>query len=976
MKKWVKKTVKVSTIAIVSIVGLVVVIGSIALYLVLTPQRLTPIVEQLAAEYIDAKLEFDEVELTVISTFPRIGVRLKDAVLRSNTNDSLAMSDTIAYIKSAVVVFNPVKMIFDKNIAINTIKLDSPYVYTYIDTLGRMNWDIFKTDTTASDSSKFSMTMNLDKFELNNAKVVFDDRQSEIFGRIQNVNADIKGSFDKSSKIKAGITLDRVLLWQRGEVLESGLDVEIKVDAHNDAGKKQLIISDMCVVLNGLDIDVSGWARRDSVMLNASVQTDDINKILQLIPKRYISVKQKIDTKGVFKVDIDAIGAIGKKILPPLNVRFSIVDCGFKYDGFEYGIDDLDTKITAYIDLTRKTKSYVNVDTFSMSGTSLNMVFSGKIDDALGNNPIFAARTDIDIDFNTLSKTLPYSDSVDISGSFCFNGTIKSTLNDVRNIKWQNIALTGKIEMTNLELTNNNIEFHFKNNLSVVNLENLTNGNMNVYGHVGTVRISKSNVYDTRLKSADISLEVVRKKDSITSAYGTLGYSGIYFALPKDSIFLTSSASNMKVGIDDRISFKFKTDTLAVGLKRSYAVLNSANIDASILRKKWTGLDGHVQFQGIDIDTYYFPLAIRVESTTLSLNKDVIDLSKVDMRVGKSQFIISGSASGLLKSYKNKDEIIKLKGIMQSKNLDLNELIYASSTLFDYGSDTSQIAEVIDTTSGYPIFFLPKKLEANLTVNVDTLKFMDLVLTNTKGGVTMDQDKFRVRRILSHYMGSPISFRGLYSSNEADSSVNVTFAFDAKDIDVKKVTQLFPYLDSLTPIIRSVDGVVDLDLVAKSDFQNKLNVDMAKLDASIMVTAQKVEIPENETLTSVAKLLMFKNKQVTKVDSVSLQMNVGKGVVDIYPFIMDVDRYRVALGGTQLLEGNMDMDYHVSVLKSPVPIKFGINIKGNFEDFSVGIGKTQFKYLLQDKYKGYINDDYKNKRDTLFSPLVIKRNRK
>jgi len=52
--------------------------------------------------------------------------------------------------------------------------------------------------------------------------------------------------------------------------------------------------------------------------------------------------------------------------------------------------------------------------------------------------------------------------------------------------------------------------------------------------------------------------------------------------------------------------------------------------------------------------------------------------------------------------------------------------------------------------------------------------------------------------------------------------------------------------------------------------------------------------------------------------------------MEIFPFIMQMDRYRTAIGGIHKLD--MSFNYHISVLKSPIAFKFGINISGNFDN--------------------------------------------
>jgi hypothetical protein len=38
----------------------------------------------------------------------------------------------------------------------------------------------------------------------------------------------------------------------------------------------------------------------------------------------------------------------------------------------------------------------------------------------------------------------------------------------------------------------------------------------------------------------------------------------------------------------------------------------------------------------------------------------------------------------------------------------------------------------------------------------------------------------------------------------------------------------------------------------------------------------------------------------------------------------------------------MDFNYHVAVLKSPIPFKFGINVKGNPDKYKIRLGRAKF----------------------------------
>ena len=90
---------------------------------------------------------------------------------------------------------------------------------------------------------------------------------------------------------------------------------------------------------------------------------------------------------------------------------------------------------------------------------------------------------------------------------------------------------------------------------------------------------------------------------------------------------------------------------------------------------------------------------------------------------------------------------------------------------------------------------------------------------------------------------------------------------------------------------------------------------------------------------------MFKNKKRNVIDSISVDVAIKDNKIEVFPFQVEVDRYRVAVGGTHHLD--MTFNYHISVLKSPVPFKLGIDITGDLDDFKFKITKCKYKDLFK-----------------------------
>ena len=53
-----------------------------------------------------------------------------------------------------------------------------------------------------------------------------------------------------------------------------------------------------------------------------------------------------------------------------------------------------------------------------------------------------------------------------------------------------------------------------------------------------------------------------------------------------------------------------------------------------------------------------------------------------------------------------------------------------------------------------------------------------------------------------------------------------------------------------------------------------------------------------------------------------------------------MDKYQAVISGRHNFD--MSFDYHVSVVDSPLPVKLGVDIKGNMDDMDVSLAKCKY----------------------------------
>jgi len=76
------------------------------------------------------------------------------------------------------------------------------------------------------------------------------------------------------------------------------------------------------------------------------------------------------------------------------------------------------------------------------------------------------------------------------------------------------------------------------------------------------------------------------------------------------------------------------------------------------------------------------------------------------------------------------------------------------------------------------------------------------------------------------------------------------------------------------------------------------------------------------------------------IDSIQVEAVVSDSRVDVFPFIMQMDRYRAAIAGSHHIDKTFH--YHISLLKSPLPFRLGIDVQGTPEKYKIVPGRSLF----------------------------------
>jgi len=379
-------------------------------------------------------------------------------------------------------------------------------------------------------------------------------------------------------------------------------------------------------------------------------------------------------------------------------------------------------------------------------------------------------------------------------------------------------------------------------------------------------------------------------------------------------------------------------------------------LDESLIKyiNEWD-LSGSLDIKEGLVITPYFPLKNQIHNAKGTFTNDRIDLKNFTFEPGESDISASGSLSGLKRAFTDKG-MITLKLDITSNSINANELLAAYDIGSKYeapkGADMSNLndeeymSEITydnlgdNTDTDFELFVIPSNLNANVSLQCSQIKYSTLNIDWLAADLVMKQRTLQLTNTLATSNMGDIYFEGFYSTKTKD---NIAAGFDLNMVDISadQVISLMPAVDTIMPMLKAFKGMLDCEMAVTTQLDTNMNIIMPSVNGIVKINGQKLSLEETGPIKTLARVLMFRNKQTGYIDDMKMNGIIKDNVLEIFPFVLKIDRYKLAMSGLQDLDN--DFQYHVSVLKSPIPFRFGINIFGNFDKWKWRLSKAKYK---------------------------------
>ena len=384
-----KRALKIIGWTLLGLVLTVVVVACIAIYIVFTPERLTPIARQAAAKYITCEHEIGEVDLTFFSTFPRFGLRA-DGLLLINPMAG-AQNDTVVAADHLIATVDVMEFLNHKNLHVHEALLDNARVNFFIAGDGTTNLtDVFVTNPdTMPDTTAFQLpfdAIKVDGLRLSAPYITFVDAKDTIEASL--------GVTELSAKAESWddmlLTLDaqNVCASLKNDKYADNLHIELIAPVAADLEKMYFALDGARLAVNDFNLRAEGEVTiQDSIALDAKVETEpwNIKKLLALVPAKFTKALKDIDVDGTLQLEAAAKGYLSETQKPHVKAHVTLKDGQGAYKPLPYTLRDLAVDAEADLQMNEGEKSTVIINNLAAKTKQTEVSGKGKIDDLLGD---------------------------------------------------------------------------------------------------------------------------------------------------------------------------------------------------------------------------------------------------------------------------------------------------------------------------------------------------------------------------------------------------------------------------------------------------------------------------------------------------------------------------------------------------------------------------------------------------------------
>lgn len=863
-------------------------------------------IKKIANEKLNAKLDYSESTISFFNHFPSLTVSLGQFKLNGSApyeNEKLITANEIAF------GINVSSLIFGKSINIDKIFLSNADINVKVNKEGFANYNVYKADTTQADKQSGDSSLKLEKIEIKNSKIVYDDLSTklhfDIFGFDYLGKGDLsKDVFDLYSKAK----IDKLNLLYDNEPYLMNKKVNADLITKVNVNSLSFIFEQNDLKINNLLVDFKGKFDflKDGYNMDFILKTtnSNLNDLFTAFPPKFITWLDKTDLKGKtdFLLTLKGNYIASENVAPALNLDLKIRDGFVNYNKSTTPVTNLN------LDFATKLPS-LNPDLLivDLKNLSLNIgkdYLKAKIYCTGTTIPELDAELDAKIDLAKLTQTIGIPD-LELKGMLIANAKAKGKYDQKKGVF--------PVTDATIDLKEGYLKTKYYPN-PITNIE-----------VVSTISNPKGTFED---------LKVITKPAQ--------------FTFEGNPVFVEADLSNFK-NLTYEIKAKGTLDVAKIYKVFSQEGLNLQGFIKADLQLKGNQSDaengrysklknsGTLEIQNINVATEYLPKNFLIKQGIFKFNQDKMNFNTFLASYGESDFKMNGYFQNVFNFIASKNGVLRGSFSFNSNYINVDEFmsntISNTSVLVD---EKTSNAKPVAITKG--VIVIPSNLDLYLQANAQKVDFNGLKLKGAKGTLKIKNSSLSMQNTGFELIGCNVTMDANYNSVTPKRAI-FDYHIKATEFDIKKAYNEVKLFREMASAAEKAQGIISLDYNLKGRLNENMEPVFPSLVGNGIVSVKNIKFYGMKMFSAVASKTNYdgiKNPEINKID---IRSSIKNNIITLERFRFKFAGFRPRIEGATSLDGRLNLKMRLGLPPLGI-IGVPLLITGNKDNPKVKIGRT------------------------------------
>ena len=466
------------------------------------------------------------------------------------------------------------------------------------------------------------------------------------------------------------------------------------------------------------------------------------------------------------------------------------------------------------------------------------------------------------------------------------------------------------------------------------------------------------------------------------TAYATIGIGGLEASMDTISATLNDLTADVALTPNDGLPSLM----LNLGFQSLAGAIGSM-ADAGLGRTDISAM-ARYDSEKEDILSQWDPrFSLKMHDSHLGMNGLTVELPQFDtdfslgrFSVNDSRIVVDGSDISFWGDIYNIGAYLEDKGLLtgelflESDHVDVNRLMALTSGLGveepAQEENTAEMTEPADSTIAEP-FLVPKGIDLTLYTNFASIDFGDHEFNNLGGDVTIKDGTAVLKELGFSSDAARMQLTAIYTAPTVD-SLFMAMDFHLLDIQIDELIDIVPQVDSVVPMLKSFDGQAQFHFAIESNLKPDYTPIYSTMLGAAAIEGKDLVVMDSEMFDGIKrKLLMGKNAR-NVIDSLDIELQIIRNKVTLFPFRIGMGKYAAVIGGRHNINKGLDCRYHISLVKTPLPIRLGVTVSGPLFDISehplkhIKLKRPEYKKLYEpEKRNDYEETELRLKSNVL-----------